>query len=126
MAIEIFFPYRFGLTKVFDLRKRTKSVPASFFLTSKKKHAVISPLPRLWFTSLNPVSGRKLIFSIYPYLPFWYIIVLTPHGISAFEAVVSNLSIFEYFCHPIFAHNSIKKAAEAVDEKKWWRTTEMC
>ena len=26
---------------------------------------------------------------------------------------VSNLSIFEHFCHPIFAHNSIKKAAEA-------------
>lgn len=26
---------------------------------------------------------------------------------------VSNLSIFEHFCHPIFAHNSIKKPAEA-------------
>lgn len=26
---------------------------------------------------------------------------------------VSNLSIFEHFCHPIFAHKSIKKAAEA-------------
>ena len=44
---------------------------------------------------------------------------------------VSNLSIFEHFCHPIFAHNSIKKAAEAgrvadfiekpipVDWRKW-------
>lgn len=26
---------------------------------------------------------------------------------------VSNLSIFEHFCHPIFDHRSIKKAAEA-------------
>ena len=26
---------------------------------------------------------------------------------------VSNLPIFGHFCHPIFAHKSIKKAAEA-------------
>ena len=27
--------------------------------------------------------------------------------------VVSNLPIFGHFCHPIFAHKSTKKAAEA-------------
>lgn len=29
------------------------------------------------------------------------------------ELYVSNLPIFEHFCHPIFDHRSIKKAAEA-------------
>ena len=28
-------------------------------------------------------------------------------------ATVSNLPIFGHFCHPIFGHKSIKKAAEA-------------
>ena len=32
---------------------------------------------------------------------------------DTYPTTVSNLSIFEHFCHPIFAHNSIKKAAEA-------------
>lgn len=35
----------------------------------------------------------------------------TISGISNFD--VSNLPIFERFCQPIFAHRSIKKAAEA-------------
>ena len=29
------------------------------------------------------------------------------------DQIVSNLPIFEHFCHPIFDHRSIKKAAEA-------------
>ena len=38
------------------------------------------------------IGGNFRHLAIYPYLPFWYIIVgeigpLTPHGISAFEAV---------------------------------------
>ena len=31
----------------------------------------------------------------------------------SYGTIVSNLSIFEHFRHPIFAHKSIKKAAEA-------------
>lgn len=33
--------------------------------------------------------------------------------LNSMEVGVSNLSIFEHFCHPIFDHRSIKKAAEA-------------
>ena len=33
--------------------------------------------------------------------------------IGTTPSTVSNLSIFEHFCHPIFDHRSIKKAAEA-------------
>ena len=59
------------------------------------------------------IGGNFRHLAIYPYLPFWYIIVseigsLTPHGI------VSNLPIFGHSYHPIFDHKSIKKAAKAI------------
>lgn len=56
--------------------------------------------------SLSFDDGRKDTLDVYEK-------VLYPMCIPATVNIVSNLPIFGHCCHPIFAHKSIKKVAEA-------------
>ena len=61
--------------------------------------------------SMTPLKVRKLLITTGAYQTAISKAVNTLFREG--KSIVSNLPIFGHFCHPIFAHKSIKKAAEA-------------